>query len=279
MLALNVGCGTRVHPAWTNVDMTVTAPGVIAADLTRGIPFPDNRFDVVYHSHVLEHFRREDAARFMAECRRVLRPGGVVRVVVPDLEQIARLYLQKLDAAASAPDSQAAAVEYDWILLEMFDQTVREEPGGGMWRFLMQEPLPARDFVAGRIGNHALPNAAASNAPAVRGGLASRLLGRLLQWRRYPHFAREALARVVLGGDHASLRVGRFRRSGEVHQWMYDRYSLTRLLASCGYEQARQVGPTESAIPDWRSNNLDTEPDGTVYKPDSLFVEARKPSA
>ena len=65
---LNLGCGTRLHPDWTNVDMARTAPGVIAANLTRGVPFPEARFDVVYQSHVLERcgfegVRRRGAAK------------------------------------------------------------------------------------------------------------------------------------------------------------------------------------------------------------------------
>ena len=57
---------------------------------------------------------------------------------------------------------------------------------------------------------------------------------------------------------------------------MYDRYSLARSLTEAGFGRARPVGPTESRIPGWADYRLDTEPDGTVYKPDSLFMEASK---
>jgi len=50
---------------------------------------------------------------------------------------------------------------------------------------------------------------------------------------------------------------------------MYDRYSLA-LLLKCGLENITQRLSAESYIPDWASFNLDTEPDGTVYKPDSI---------
>ena len=72
------------------------------------------------------------------------------------------------------------------------------------------------------------------------------------------------------------LAVARFRSSGEIHQWMYDRYSLKGLFEKAGFTDVNRVGPTESRIPDWTSYNLDTDSDGTVYKPDSLYLEATK---
>jgi hypothetical protein len=60
---------------------------------------------------------------------------------------------------------------------------------------------------------------------------------------------------------------------------MYDRYSLALLLEKYGLENIIQRTAAESYIPDWASFNLDTELDGTVYKPDSLYMEAIKPAA
>lgn len=59
---------------------------------------------------------------------------------------------------------------------------------------------------------------------------------------------------------------------------MYDSYSLAKLLKACGFQQIMQRTATQSYIPNWSDFNLDTEPDGSVYKPDSLFMEAIKPS-
>jgi hypothetical protein len=58
---------------------------------------------------------------------------------------------------------------------------------------------------------------------------------------------------------------------------MYDRYSLKRLLEESGFVDIKQYAANESSIPYWTSFNLDTEPDGTVYKPDSFYMEAVKP--
>jgi hypothetical protein len=58
---------------------------------------------------------------------------------------------------------------------------------------------------------------------------------------------------------------------------MYDHYSLSVLLKKCGLKSITKRSAYESYIHDWTSFNLDTEPDGSVYKPDSLYMEALKP--
>jgi SAM-dependent methyltransferase len=106
---LNLGCGSQVPDGWINVDYALGAraakvPGFAALsrvfglfrvewsreiylhDLTREFPWADSSVDVVYSSHTLEHMSREDGARFLAECHRVLRRDGIMRIVVPDLE-------------------------------------------------------------------------------------------------------------------------------------------------------------------------------------------------
>jgi hypothetical protein len=78
-----------------------------------------------------------------------------------------------------------------------------------------------------------------------------------------------------LGAEGArALEIGRFRLSGEVHHWMYDRYSLAKLLIEAGFFNPIVQSATSSQIPDWKTFCLDTLPDGTVLKPDLFFMEA-----
>jgi ubiquinone/menaquinone biosynthesis C-methylase UbiE len=58
---------------------------IVLHNLTTRFPWPDSSVDVVYSSHTLEHFRKEDGRAFLKECHRVLRTGGIIRIVVPDL--------------------------------------------------------------------------------------------------------------------------------------------------------------------------------------------------
>jgi predicted SAM-dependent methyltransferase len=280
MKYLNLGCGYRFHSAWTNVNFTSTGEGVIAHNLTQGTPFPDGSFDVVYHSHVLEHFSRTSAESFLRECYRILSPKGILRIVVPDLEQIARTYLIALEQASSG--SQEWADNYEWILLEMFDQVARNQSGGDMAAYLFKEHIPNQEFIFKRCGTEAKNLIAVGhmNRRESQPTLESqpkRLLKGLYCFLRYPDYRQESLIKFFLGKEYSALQIGRFRLGGEVHQWMYDRHSLTVLLEKCGFQDVIQQTAAESHISSFTSFNLDTEGDGTVYKPDSIFIEAIKP--
>ncbi|MCX8042747.1 MAG: methyltransferase domain-containing protein, partial [Desulfobacterota bacterium] len=254
---LNLGCGNRYHPDWVNVDVRSNGNGVISHDLKKPMPFDDASFVAVYHSHLLEHFPKEYAPIFLRECFRVLKPGGIIRVAVPDLEQIARLYLQCLDRALQG--DEAAQKRYEWIVLELFDQMVRTRPGGAMFEYWQRQPMPAEDFVLERMGSQ------------VR-----TFLKGMRQQKENSSGKGHGLHQAA---ELTADEIGRFRLSGEVHQWMYDRYSLGKLLRDSGFEDVRVCRADESAIPDFNTYLLDIEADGSVRKPDSLFMEGRKPAA
>lgn len=261
------------HPDWVNLDSSVSAPGVIRHDLRRGLPFPDASFDAAYGSHVLEHLQPEAAARLLRECHRVLKPGGIARIVVPDLEAIARLYLENLEAAAAGEEQ--AEFRYDWALLEMYDQSVRTASGGRMAARLGRK-LSEREarFVESRIGREAMQQAAPSSVSPRT--VLRRLRSAALEMRTR---AAAACARLFLGAEGpAALREGLFRRGGEVHQHMYDQYSLQRAMAGAGFAQLRRCSEGASDIPEFARFGLEVR-DGKARKPDSLYLEGRKPRA
>ena len=289
---LNLGCGKRFRDDWTNVDV-LPAPGVLAHDLREPLPFADGAFDFVYHSHVLEHFRVGDAPAFLKECRRVLRPGGTLRAVVPDLEGIARGYLaalDRVDAADDPADRDAARRDLRWMTLELIDQTVRERSGGEMGAAFRSGSLPNEAFIRDRCGLEATalldarePPGEPPPAPAGEGSGAaatgtrsflSRAAGAL---RRAATNPRELAGRALTDADREALAIGRFRLAGEVHQWMYDRIGLAAALEEAGFVEPRTCRADESRWDAWAGQRLDTQPDGRLYKPDSLFMEALNP--
>ena len=276
MKCLNLGCGTRFHSDWVNLDLNPSSSHIGAFDLRKGIPFPDQSFSVVYHSHLLEHLPKNEAKGFLQECFRVLVPGGIIRVAVPDLEQIVRAYLSTLEK--SLEGQTEAQVNYEWIMLELYDQTVRESPGGEMLKYLNQNPVPNLDFVYSRIGGEAkkiIIKTQNKNDNKLRKNTTKNNFTRRI--RHLPKRLRDQLVKHILGNqDIEALKIGRFRMSGEVHKWMYDRYSLSKVLEEAGFAQVVKREATESAIPEWCGFNLDTDADGSVYKPDSLFMEATR---
>lgn len=277
---LNLGCGGRYRDGWVNVNFTSTGPGVIAANLAKGIPFADESFDVVYHSHLLEHFQKIAAADFLKECHRVLKPNGVIRVVVPDLEGIARNYLSALEKARGGIGGWDQ--NYNWMLLEMYDQVVRNQSGGEMARYLRNASITNEQFVVGRCGSE-VRNIIAEGRKSrnneltvIRPAPSPSRLRAVLNLLCQPNQWRGELLRLLLGDELEALKIGRFRLGGENHLWMYDSYSLGKLLCVSGFKDVAVRSATESYIPEWPNHNLDTDADGSVYKPDSLFIEAIK---
>ena len=113
---LNLGCGRQVVEGWVNVDYALGARfaqiplfsllnkklrffrsnwdrRILIHDLRCRFPFEDSTVDVIYTSHTLEHFTREEGLRFLKECHRVLKPNGIIRVLVPDLETFVAKYI------------------------------------------------------------------------------------------------------------------------------------------------------------------------------------------
>jgi len=258
--------------------MAPRGPEVIQHDLSRAIPFADASCDVVYSAAMLEHMRRSDAALFIGECYRVLKPGGILRVGVPDLQSICLLYLDKLSLALKG--DEAAAHDYDWIVLELLDQMVRERSGGDMLGYLRQYPLPNEEFVYERIGEEGrqLMTALRERDSDRRRSRLAFLRGLRRRLDALGGVARRRIAEwFLVAEERRALEIGRFRLSGEVHHWMYDRYSLSRLLRTAGFADPVQQTATTSQIPNWTCYHLDALPDGHVIKPDLFFMEATKP--
>jgi predicted SAM-dependent methyltransferase len=94
---LHVGSGHHRLTGWVNVDILSSAPVDVVADLACGLPFRDAHIDYIHTEDFVEHIDLESGRRFFAEAFRVLRPGGVMRVLTPDLATFARQYVERDD--------------------------------------------------------------------------------------------------------------------------------------------------------------------------------------
>ena len=237
---LNLGCGTKMNWNWTNLDFSPYArlvrhmniakifrkvgvvseeryqnllevdPNIILWDLRKGVPFNNNTFDVVYHSHLLEHIDKTNAPVFLKECFRVLKPNGIIRIAVPDLQSIINRYNSAVSRLENG--DMKAFSDHRKSTYELFDQMVRKETTG----------------------------------------------------TEEQRFALRFIERIVRGNA---------AKVGELHRWMYDEYSLRELLLDVGFENVQTESPTTSKIEGWAQFNLDTNKDGSIYKPESLYIE------
>lgn len=269
---LNIGCGSNFHPKWINLDLAPASPEVQRYDARRGLPFDKNSVDACYSSHVLEHLKPSEAVDFLQQQFRVLKPGGTIRVVVPDLEGIARRYLYELEQAdlgnAQAQDN------YDWMLLELLDQIVRDRSAGYMGQYLKNiQSNRNQDFIISRIGSE-VRTYQSNTETTVYQKFARMTWNDWMQKIRHIT-AGSAVAMIAGRRTQKSFNEGVFRNSGEVHQWMYDRFSLKRLLQTSGFQNIKICRADESRIPNFSEYSLDILGE-TIKKPDSLFVEGVK---
>jgi predicted SAM-dependent methyltransferase len=150
---LNLGCGPTPFDGWINLDKSwntylykfpllkklvlklllslgwVTEDALVhvvdyspdldirRCDVTKGIAFDEMSVDYIYTSHMLEHLRKEDTMFVLKECYRVLKQGGVLRVVVPDLKLYAEEYINNGESSADS-DAFDADKFMDNIMLQ-----------------------------------------------------------------------------------------------------------------------------------------------------------------
>jgi SAM-dependent methyltransferase len=94
-IRLHFGCGEIHLSGWANVDMVGAGAADFIWDLRQPLPFPDGSVDAIFHEHLLEHLSYWDGVGLFRECRRLLRPGAVLRLGVPDFGRYARDYVRR----------------------------------------------------------------------------------------------------------------------------------------------------------------------------------------
>jgi len=155
MNLVGINVGSYVHgcelPGWENVDKAINArfqkiPGLrplLGAigllpgyqdrwpknlrvhDVRKGLPYQDNSLLYIHSSHCFEHLYQDEGRRFLRECFRVLKPGGIIRLAVPDLEILIRAYLQASPTDGQNGNEKLAADNFVRDLMMMWDTAPR----------------------------------------------------------------------------------------------------------------------------------------------------------
>tara|TARA_R100001377_G_scaffold84960_2_gene69763 strand:- start:584 stop:1123 length:540 start_codon:yes stop_codon:yes gene_type:complete len=93
MIKINVGCGWRdFGKDWIHIDGG-DYPHLHSKDIFN-LPYEDNSVDLIYASHVIEYFNREEVKDVLNEWIRVLKPSGILRLAVPNFQEMVSLYLE-----------------------------------------------------------------------------------------------------------------------------------------------------------------------------------------
>lgn len=272
MLNVNLGCGPVFvdSPEWLNLDFAPFSAAVRQANLLDRLSLADNSVALVYSSHFLEHVPRDLVPGLLLELLRVMQPGGVLRLVVPDLENMAREYLAM--RAAGAHDKA------DFVVLELIDQCVRRESGGEMGRFYRQmtahagtSAAPMIEYIRARTGE----DLRAPTAGVAGGGRNLRRAYTILRGR-----IEHAWIRLCLFALPAAFRAQNVSLAavGEKHHWLWDFHQLKTVLDAAGFVDVQRRSANTSAVADFPFQPLDQDAEGSPRKgAESLYIEASKP--
>ena len=96
VIKLNIGCGTDYKKGWINIDNN-TDNNIekldLNWDLRNRLPFDEGSVDFIYSEHFFEHLTPEEAHKTIQDLMILLKPGGVMRIAMPDLEVVVNNYL------------------------------------------------------------------------------------------------------------------------------------------------------------------------------------------
>jgi predicted SAM-dependent methyltransferase len=145
-LSLNLGAGFHQRDGWTPIDLMVSPPGGIRWDVRWGLPFENGSVRRIHCEHFFEHLRFPDeVVPALAECFRVLEPGGELRIIVPDAGRYIQAYARH-DAAffESMRELGGAATPFETDI-EIVNQAFRM---GGDHQFAWDFPVMQRRLSA-----------------------------------------------------------------------------------------------------------------------------------
>jgi predicted SAM-dependent methyltransferase len=109
-MAMQLGCADKIKKGWLNVDLDPAAD--LTLDLREPLPFRDSVFKLIYSEHFLEHCNYPcEITRLMSECYRVLEPGGIQSLAVPDGEFALQYYTLRHSADPALAQLHAEVAE------------------------------------------------------------------------------------------------------------------------------------------------------------------------
>lgn len=269
----------RLYKEWNNIKFSSLPhldepPYIHHLELRRPLPYEPNTFDEIYCNHVLEHLTLEDGRQLVREFYRILKPGGMCRLVVPDLELVAREYLHNLEIVTK-DQTKGNVTRYEWSVADMIDQMVRTKPGG-----IMGEKLIAGNVdwdQIHRCNGDALDSFREDSREGQPRNLFDRLKhefpGKLNDLPRFIAWVWYGILRklYVLFSKRSFLQL-----YNEINLWMYDQFSLQELMRGANFQNVQRMDFKTSHIRGWNRYNFDQSEKGDYPLEPSVYVEGMK---
>lgn len=274
---VNLACGSVFidSPEWINLDFAPVTNGVVKANLLGKLPIKSRVASVVYSSHFFEHIPRSQIASFLGECFRIMKPGALIRLALPDLESMAQAYLRHRELEEHD--------KADFLVAEMVDQCIRTVPGGEMGRLfrtlgskeqLATSELELKKFVYERVGE-VIEKKGLEKRQRAGTSLSRKLKAAL-------NLMGQLIFRVWLLPLPAAFKTQNVSLAevGERHHWVWDFHQLRKVLQVAGFINVARMSASTTTHKDFPVSILDLHPDGEPRKGrGSMYVEATRPTS
>tara|TARA_B100001063_G_C16763468_1_gene557274 strand:+ start:247 stop:1080 length:834 start_codon:yes stop_codon:yes gene_type:complete len=269
---LNIACGDTFiqNENWINIDFTSHSTSIKKANILDGLPFKKNEFDVIYSSHFIEHIPQNQVKDFLMDSFRVLKPGGVIRFVTPDLEFLNNEYIKQYN--------KECFHKSDFITSLILDQCVRSVSGGKLKKDMdyiyNSKNKDMIDYVKLLVGPDAFSYISLNEQSFTR-----KVINKI---KKDPKFLFNILFMIrvkfvsfFLPKTFRDLNISN-ASIGEKHMWLYDFNSLSNLLEETSFNLVKRVSFDSTSY----SSNIFSKLDMKNSKPrkgiHQLFIEAIK---
>lgn len=284
-MKVNLACGNTFvqGDGWINLDFAPSTPAVQKANLLGRLPFDNDSVSIVYSSHFLEHIPRVQVAGFLLECFRILKPGGEIRLVLPDFEEMCREYLNQRDGGEHK--------KADFVVTEIIDQCVRLSVGGELqiaYQKIANNTEKYSDMVkyvrfrnGETFGLDRIARPVLTSQNITKPSLPTRAVSSITS-SALRVFRRLELAwfNLLISQLPSAFRIQNISLAsvGERHHWLWDSHQLSQVLLSCGYTEIIKCQATSSRIFGFPFFPLDLDAYGDPRKgAESMYIEALKP--
>jgi predicted SAM-dependent methyltransferase len=274
MLKVNLGCGPVFvnSPSWLNLDYAPTSPAVRQSNLLDRLPMSDETAELIYSSHFLEHVPRVMVPKLLCECLRCLKTDGIIRLVVPDLENLAREYLNMRERGEHS--------KADFVVIEMIDQCVRRVSGGelgNLYKKLAEKSSSDNasmiDYIRVRTGEDLLQF---DSHPRIIGLKSLYRMVSAFKNRIQQYWIRFCILLLPSAFRNQNISLSQV---GERHQWLWDFHQIKTELEAAGFTDVMRLSSKSSTVTDFPFDCLDLDNQGLPRKGnESMYIEARKPS-
>lgn len=127
-LSVNIGAGPFGEEGWVNIDMLRRKNIVFTYDCRRKMPFKSNSINRIRCEHVLEHLdRKEEVPFFLKECYRCMKPGAVLRVIVPDVKLFIKAYYENSKEGWDKLKESFFGFDEEWLPMDVLNHIFRQD--------------------------------------------------------------------------------------------------------------------------------------------------------